>query len=575
MKNILIGNSTALIFGSLPKKNKLGILTVIFLSVWVGILDYLSIFFLGMLISFGLTKTGLEFNIGNQVIQYIQTSLKPYALSNLEAYGLFAVFTGLASWVFKIFNQWLAIKTINSAATALNGKILNQMINPSSFVGASRESSDSGAVMLYDTNRIHSFLTSLTQIFTNSVLLVFVAGSVFAFLSKGVLILLGSLFIFYILCVKTCKSFMARSGQVMAMDEKQMLRTAAFIGRNLREILVENLGLSVKKQFQLRFLSLKNRLGKIQIVTLLPSRAGELLLLLFISGAILFSETDSGPSSGVLSQMLLLVIAAQKVLPSLQMVFSYWASLQGCMAGLGKAIALLSLPAQEASTGREMSTFKSLTMKGVYYRFPETQTWAVANMNLKFKRGEKIGLTGPSGSGKSTCLDLVALLLKPQVGRISINGIQSEEISLKDWWARLSYIPQDVLLVGDSVVEAVTGQKAPSPQQVEEARKALQQVGWNFPRGASENWEARKIGEFGSNLSGGQRRKIAAARSLFSKKQVILLDEVTASLDEASEKALLRAFLCLKKTTVIIVSHQKSTLSQCERIIRLRSAGKQ
>lgn len=575
MKNITIGNSAAHIFGSLPKKNKLGILTVVFLSVWAGILDYLSIFFLGMLISSGLTKSGLEFSIGNQIIQYIQASLKPYALSNLEAYGLLAVFTGLASWIFKIFNQWLAIKTINSAATALNGKILNEMINPSSFVSASRESSDSGAVMLYDTNRIHSFLTSLTQIFTNSVLLVFVAGSVFAFLSKGVFILLGSLFVFYILCVKTCKSFMVRSGQVMAMDEKQMLRTAAFIGRNLREILVENLGQSVKKQFQSRFLSLKNNLGKIQIVTLLPSRAGELLLLLFISGAILFSETHSGPSSGVLNQMLLLVIAAQKVLPSLQMVFSYWASLQGCMAGLGKAIALLSLPAQEASTGREMSTFRSLTMKGVYYRFPETQTWAVANMNLKFKRGEKIGLTGPSGSGKSTCLDLVALLLRPQVGRISINGIKSEEISLKDWWARLSYIPQDVLLVGGSVVEAVTGQKAPSPQQVEEARKALQQVGWDFPRDASENWEARKIGEFGSSLSGGQRRKIAAARSLFSKKEVILLDEVTASLDEASEKALLRAFLCLKKTTVIIVSHQNSTLSQCEKTIRLRSAGKQ
>ena len=542
-------------------------------SILSGVLDYFSVLGIGMLIRLGFSTVKTQPDFPIFALVDFQKICQKISVGILELFGLIAVVAGLLSLGCKIFNQWFSIKSINSAATALNGILITRMINPSNFIKVNQGSSDAGAFMLYETNRVHSFLTSLSQIFANSVLLIFVAASVCVFLSKGVLFLLAGMFVFYMLCVKMCKSFMLQSGQSMAEDEKQILKTATFIGRNLREILVENMGETVKKQFQYKFLSIKNILGKVQIVTLLPSRAGELLLLVFISWAVTLSSPEISKTSGILNELLLLVIAAQKILPSTQQVFSYWASLQGSLAGLVRAIGLLTEPLPTLSEGKVVLPFKTLVMKGVYYRFPGAQTWSVADMNIKIKKGEKIGITGPSGAGKSTFLDLVSLLLSPQAGKILINGVDSARVSHKGWWSKLSYIPQDVLLVGETVLEAVTGQKNPGPRLVEEARKSLQQVGWEFPRRSSENWGPRKIGEFGSCLSGGQRRKIAAARSLFSKKEVILLDEVTASLDEASEKALLRGFLGKRNTTVILVSHQASTLKQCERIVRLSVAG--
>lgn len=561
---------SSVILSGLPRKCKIELIGIVLLSILSGILEYGAVFSLGSLIS--LASGGSKAHaavLENLAKSPVLTWLTPESSGIIGLAAFLAVGIGFASWFVKILNQWFTIQAINSGATKLNGILVKNMVARDRFQDCEKDFSDFGSVILFDTNRVHSFLTSLSQIFSNGAILFFVAGSIIFFLSPPVIGITFGTFVFYVLCVNQSKAYIQNAGEALTMNEKQILKMANRMGRNLRQILIENEVESVNAQFQSKFFSLKKSLGKIQIITMLPSRVGEFFLLLMFTALILLRLPDSSGLSAAFSQILILLIAAQRVMPATQQVFAYYAAMKSNSPALHKILPLLIEKPFIDLRAKKILSFISLKMENVYFRYSEPGPWAIANLNFEVKKGDKIALVGPSGAGKSTCLDILALLLNPQRGRIIINKVMSSKISIQDWWNIISYIPQDVLLIGETLGEAVTGKRILSLKEREEAREILLKLEWNFQGGRVNDWDDLKIGEFGGNLSGGQRRKIAAARSLYAKKEVIFLDEVTASLDPNSEKAVLRAFLSREDVTVIIVSHQKTTVKHCKKIIRL------
>lgn len=570
MKQLSTTYLTWIIFSRLPRKCKNELIGIVFLSILCGILEYGAIFSLGALISLAsggsIAHAAILEELANK---FTSTLMRSEKLGIIGLVGFLAVGIGLASWLAKILNQWLTLRAINLSATKLNGVLIKNMLTRERFKECEKDFAGSGSVLLYDTNRVHSFLTSISQIFSNGLLLFFVAASMIFFLSPPVIGITLGTFVLYIICVNQSKAYIQNAGQAAAINEKQMLKMASRVGRNLRQILIENDVESVSMQFQSKFFSLKQNFGNIQIITMLPSRVGEFFLLFLIAALVVSQHPESSSLSGSFSQILILVIAAQRIMPATQQVFAYWAAMQSNTPALHKILPLLMEKPCANSGSKKILAFKSLKMENISFRYSDSGRWAIANLNFEVKKGDKIALVGPSGAGKSTCLDILALLLNPQTGSIIINQVISSKISIQDWWNKISYIPQDVLLIGDTLGEAVTGKRILSTKEKETAREILLRLDWNFQEGPGNDWGDLKIGEFGGSLSGGQRRKIAAARSLYERKEVVFLDEVTASLDPNSEKAVLRAFLSRKDATVIIVSHQKTTLQHCKKIIRL------
>ncbi|TFH41169.1 MAG: ATP-binding cassette domain-containing protein [Lysobacterales bacterium] len=176
-------------------------------------------------------------------------------------------------------------------------------------------------------------------------------------------------------------------------------------------------------------------------------------------------------------------------------------------------------------------------------------------------------IIGPSGAGKTALLDLLVGLLQPDAGRILLDGVPLGEMNLRDWRRQIGYVPQESVMVDESVAYNLTlGEQVPE----EEIRRALRAAdALEFVEAMPEGLQTR-VGEGGSRLSGGQRQRLAIARALIHKPRLLILDEATSNLDADAQAAVVETVSHLKgKLTIVAVAHQDRLIHAADRIYRL------
>jgi ATP-binding cassette subfamily C protein len=189
-------------------------------------------------------------------------------------------------------------------------------------------------------------------------------------------------------------------------------------------------------------------------------------------------------------------------------------------------------------------------------------------LDLEIPRGSITAIIGPSGAGKTTIVDLVTGLVRPDAGRVLVDGVPLVELDLGLWRRSVGYVTQETLLFNDSIRTNVTlGDPALSDADVE---RALRDAGaWSFVSARPEGLHA-PVGERGALLSGGQRQRIAIARALVCRPKLLILDEATAALDPDAEAAVWATVSDLRgKTTVVAISHQPALLGVADRTYRI------
>ncbi|MGK7294358.1 MAG: ABC transporter ATP-binding protein [Candidatus Wenzhouxiangella sp. M2_3B_020] len=190
-------------------------------------------------------------------------------------------------------------------------------------------------------------------------------------------------------------------------------------------------------------------------------------------------------------------------------------------------------------------------------------------LSLEIPAGELTVITGPSGSGKTTLIDLVAGLLRPDGGRILIDGTDLGEIDRRAWRRSIGYVPQEALLVNDSVSSNITlGSSELSADDVERALDKADALA--FVQRMDGGLDA-SVGERGGRLSGGQRQRLAIARALVHRPRLLILDEATSNLDREAERAVLATIGHLKgDLTMLAVTHHEPMLELADRIYRVQ-----
>jgi ATP-binding cassette, subfamily C, bacterial len=176
-------------------------------------------------------------------------------------------------------------------------------------------------------------------------------------------------------------------------------------------------------------------------------------------------------------------------------------------------------------------------------------------------------LAGPSGAGKTTMLDLVTGLLQPDGGRILVDDVPLTEMDLRAWRGQIGYVPQESVMLNESVAYNVTlGEPVPE----EELRAALRAAdALEFVEAMPEGVRTC-IGEGGSRLSGGQRQRLAIARALIHKPRLLVLDEATSNLDPEAQAIVLETLCHLKgKLTMLAVAHQERLMEIADRLYRV------
>ena len=270
-------------------------------------------------------------------------------------------------------------------------------------------------------------------------------------------------------------------------------------------------------------------------------------------------------------------LGAQRLLPMVQKIYEGWASSRNAKMSLVNVLALLAqpLPAHVLlKQPKPLILAKQIRLERVAFRYSSELPEVLQGVDLEISRGERIGLIGRTGSGKSTLVDLLMGLLEPTAGRILIDGADLHDPAhperLAAWRAAIAHVPQSIYLADSSITENIAFGIPQKDIDLARVRQAAEQAQIaSFIESSLQGYKTF-VGERGIRLSGGQRQRIGIARALYKQPQVLVLDEATAALDNATEKAVMEAVEGLsRELTVVMIAHRLSTLVHCDRVIEL------
>ena len=214
----------------------------------------------------------------------------------------------------------------------------------------------------------------------------------------------------------------------------------------------------------------------------------------------------------------------------------------------------------------EATLEKGITIDQVVFSYGEHHV--LKNVSIDIPSRTFTSIVGPSGAGKTTLVDLVTGLFEPIKGQVLIDGVPLPELDLRKWRRMIGYVPQDTILLHDSIFANVTlGEPSFSK---EDAVSALQAAGaWDFISAMPEGVKTI-VGERGAKLSGGQRQRIAIARALVHRPQLLILDEATSALDPETEAAICQTLRELRgQLTILAISHQSALVEVADRVYQI------
>jgi ATP-binding cassette subfamily B protein RaxB len=208
----------------------------------------------------------------------------------------------------------------------------------------------------------------------------------------------------------------------------------------------------------------------------------------------------------------------------------------------------------------------SLETKDLCYRYDSQSPAIFSNLNLVIAPGESVAVVGPSGAGKTTLMKVLCGLFLPESGKVSVNGLDIQQIGVNNYHKMVSCVMQDDKLFSGSIRENICGftEHIDENWMIECAKASyIHDAIVKMPMGYET-----LIGELGEGLSGGQKQRIFIARAIYRKPGILFMDEATSSLDKDSENFVNQAIKNLNITRVII-AHRESTIDSADRIIFL------
>jgi len=190
------------------------------------------------------------------------------------------------------------------------------------------------------------------------------------------------------------------------------------------------------------------------------------------------------------------------------------------------------------------------------------------NFNFEIKKGDVIGIYGKSGSGKSTFLNLFTGLVYPSSGDIYIDSKKIENLRNNSWHQQIGYVTQNTFLINDTIKKNIAFGLDDSNIDLTMLEKVIKSA--DLSDLIEERGLEYVIKENGIGLSGGQRQRVSIARALYKNPKILIFDEATSSLDNASENFIIQTIKKLKKDkTIVIVSHKLSNLEICDHVYEM------
>lgn len=206
----------------------------------------------------------------------------------------------------------------------------------------------------------------------------------------------------------------------------------------------------------------------------------------------------------------------------------------------------------------------SLKFENIFFKYNEDRK-ILKGVSFEILKGEKVAIIGPNGSGKTTLINLFLRFLKPDSGRILIDNNEIEEFRLKDYRQLISVVSQEAYLFNTTIKKNILPFHKKCDEKLSEMAKESKLDG--FIEKLPGKYDT-VVGSNGSNLSGGQRQKVAMARAFAREAKIMVLDEATSNYDMESEHDVMDMVINrMQEKTVLIITHKLPVLKVVDRII--------
>ncbi len=272
-----------------------------------------------------------------------------------------------------------------------------------------------------------------------------------------------------------------------------------------------------------------------------------------------------------LGEFITFLTAMMLILPPLRRLTGINSALVGISVAADSIFSTLDEPVEVDNGTVELSGVrKGIVFEHVCLRYPGADRDAVHEFSLYVSAGDTIALVGLSGSGKSSLVNLLPRFWNPSAGRILIDGIDYQTVTLASLRQQIAIVSQDVILFDGTIRDNIAyGCPNATPQQIEAAIESasLTEFVSSLPNGLDT-----PVGEAGSRLSGGQKQRISIARALLKDAPILILDEATSALDAENEHRIKMALARLMKgRTTFIVAHRLSTIEYATKIVAMQA----
>ena len=562
------------LYRNISKRNKLRLLKLIFLMILSAISEVISITAIIPFLSLIIDPENIEkFYILNNFFEYLDIENKVFGA------GLLLIIANIVTPFLRLLNIKKSGQITAEIGSDFSYKLYKINLNQNYSEYVKENSSSLISAANSDIGRVVLSLSGINAMITGFFIAFFILINLF-FINKFIAIY--SLFIFsssYLIIAQLTKKRLLINSKIVAKNIKRQINLIQEIFGSIREVLLYGIQDNylenyIKIDFPMRKLGAENL-----FLASFPKYILESIGIIFIV-FISLSIYNSGKNSlEIIPIVGIFALSAQRLLPSLQMIYSGWSTVKGNQSNLERVKSLISkkVPSENKFSTSQYLDFKNkIFFQNVNFKFNESSNYIFKNLNFEIFKGESIGIVGETGTGKSTMLNMLMGFLYPNEGNIYVDNKKIAPgryiQNLKMWQKLIAYVPQNIYLKDSSFIENIAFGIEVKNIDLEKVKKVAQESQIIEYIESTKLGFNNNVGERGVLLSGGQAQRLALARALYRDSKILILDEATSALDTNTEKKIIKSIFSLEKDiTLIMIAHRLSSLKYCDRIFSLEN----
>lgn len=560
------------LWGHLSLRRKRQFIIYLFLSFFGGLFEVVS---LGLVIPFIGVLTAPEKVLDIEIVSNLASYFNIQNANELILpITICFIAITVVSGLYRLLLLYLITKLSFFSGHDFSIDIFRKTINQPYLIHTSRNTSTIIDVIIVKVGGAVAAIQTTCNLINSLIIIVMVLGTLFVidpFISGLVLFIFT---FFYLLTSFFNRSSLKRNSSIISLNNSLVIKNVQESLGGIREVIIDSSQELFSEIFRENDRNMKLAQASNSIISNSPKFIIESISMVIIALlAFLLSKSEMGlidyiPVLGALA------VAAQRLLPAAQQCFSSWSTIKGGNDSLYDVLKLLN---QEIKTPKSISINKDnvsfenyVELKDLNFKYPDSKTFSLSDINFKLRKGSSIGIIGETGSGKSTLVDIIIGLLKPSSGSIIVDDITLEDSTLRGWQKKISHVSQFIFLTDDNFENNIAfgslEESLDRDRVISSAKKAHIH---NFIQQHEESYN-HIIGERGVKLSGGQRQRIGIARAMYKERPILILDEATSALDTITEKQVLQSIKELDSgVTIIMIAHRFTTLKDCDIILEL------